>query len=157
MHCRIGRLHLVHLSILLLLAACDGGERVAPDAAGELDAGALDAAVPSGTDAGADAGGPADASAPDAGIDASEPPSCLGVGERCRTVDQGCYWGNHCYWYSLYPVCGPPTRGCDPSAPACGEADQSCRPLDDESGICLTDDEAFCYCQGTPSRPAWCP
>lgn len=104
----------------------------------------------------------------DAGSDASAAPTCkkehATLGMAClQANNQVCPTGDGaCYGISLRNVCGPKDRGCSLAAPTCAGAGQTCRaplrPGSDE-GICLTDDEALCFCGniGVTLRPSFCP
>jgi hypothetical protein len=143
-------MRLIGIAVLVAgVAACGD------DSAGTADAAAWDATA-------AWDGPPADAPVlPDAATDAAA--ECpYYVGQPCRTVDQGCYGGLECYFVYLAAVCGPPDRSCAVDAgTSCTDASQTCYLFPaggDSGGICLTDLEKSCFCQGATgmSRPTWC-
>ena len=82
------------------------------------------------------------------------------VGEPCRTVDQGCFGGQECYWVYLSAVCGPPSRACVDASSSCADPSQTCYvfpPGGDPGGVCLSSLERECFCQATfYTRPTWC-
>ncbi len=115
-----------------------------------------------------DASAPPPQAASDGGVDAGSARVCKAehatLGMACLQVnDQVCPTGDGaCYGISLRNVCGPKDRGCSLTAPTCAGAGQTCRaPLRAGSpeGICLTDDEAVCFCGniGVSLRPPFCP
>lgn len=149
---------------LAALASCGGADSTnAP--AGAAGAPALEAGLDA--DAGAPEGAAGEAGA-DATVDADSGSVCGSaiLGYPCLTAsNEHCPQGGlECYGIALKNVCGPPGRGCSPSATSCPGSDQKCyEPLiagsSDGEGICLTESEMACFCSniGVSLRPPFCP